>query len=406
VSGAPRIGLRATLVLAARDAAARLAWRRRRARAHGRWLPVALRWRRRRRRPAAPPGRRGGAIVERLLAPVLHLHFDVQAVAPAEPRARAGRAGAAARHFVRHVVARSQATILRSIGMPSAAPPTAGTARAFRGLVPTLRAPTGLASFPPTHRHDRRVDAPVAAPRRHHVPLAASAATAMPPERHLIGHERRMGVRAVLAWVLERRAMRRARDARVHRMVVTSDPARTAPTAARPHARSVAAPMSSRRPRREPPAFAARLHARLERKAWPIMLMRPVPTPALSSPRALDVPRPHGAPIGDPRPSAPRRGARLDRHDHPVDLVWRAAARPAPSAALHGARADDMPRSSRASGASAPATNASPAGSVQRSRTAPGTITQLDPALLERVADDVIRRVERRARIERERRGL
>jgi hypothetical protein len=33
-------------------------------------------------------------------------------------------------------------------------------------------------------------------------------------------------------------------------------------------------------------------------------------------------------------------------------------------------------------------------------------ITDLDPRLLDRVTDDVIRRVERRVRIERERRGL
>jgi hypothetical protein len=33
-------------------------------------------------------------------------------------------------------------------------------------------------------------------------------------------------------------------------------------------------------------------------------------------------------------------------------------------------------------------------------------ITALDPALLDRLTDDVIRRVERRVRIERERRGV
>jgi hypothetical protein len=34
------------------------------------------------------------------------------------------------------------------------------------------------------------------------------------------------------------------------------------------------------------------------------------------------------------------------------------------------------------------------------------TVMKLDPALVDRLADDVIRRVERRVRIERERRGL
>jgi hypothetical protein len=35
-----------------------------------------------------------------------------------------------------------------------------------------------------------------------------------------------------------------------------------------------------------------------------------------------------------------------------------------------------------------------------------GLVTKLDPALMDRLANDVIRRMEKRVRIERERRGL
>jgi hypothetical protein len=55
----------------------------------------------------------------------------------------------------------------------------------------------------------------------------------------------------------------------------------------------------------------------------------------------------------------------------------------------------------------APSTSTSPPAAAGRSRDAAVVCaTALDPALANRLADDVIRRIDRRARIERERRGL
>jgi hypothetical protein len=76
----------------------------------------------------------------------------------------------------------------------------------------------------------------------------------------------------------------------------------------------------------------------------------------------------------------------------PPELVWRSAPRPASDAAIEtrppdarsAALRDELAHSSR------PALQ----------------MKDLDGTLLDRLTDDVIRRVERRARIERERRGL
>jgi hypothetical protein len=94
------------------------------------------------------------------------------------------------------------------------------------------------------------------------------------------------------------------------------------------------------------------------------------------------------------------------RTRRPVPLVWRGAGADsgrspaAPSRALE-ASSVPPPVSHRTSAASAaPAASESP-----RTRASFRT-SDFEPGVLDRLADDVIRRVERRARIERERRGL
>lgn len=86
-----------------------------------------------------------------------------------------------------------------------------------------------------------------------------------------------------------------------------------------------------------------------------------------------------------------------------VDLVWRASA---DGAAAPGA----TPRavtSYSAPWTNAPSAGTSPPAAAGRAREAAVICaTALDPALARRLADDVIRRIDRRARIERERRGL
>lgn len=89
----------------------------------------------------------------------------------------------------------------------------------------------------------------------------------------------------------------------------------------------------------------------------------------------------------------------------PVDFVWRAS--PASSAP-----SGDTPRFGTTSAAGAPSTRSTqafaqvPTTSSHTSDNAVVRATVLDPVLANRLADEVIRRIDRRARIERERRGL
>jgi hypothetical protein len=83
----------------------------------------------------------------------------------------------------------------------------------------------------------------------------------------------------------------------------------------------------------------------------------------------------------------------------PVELVWRAHG----SAATGGAVSPAATMSASPSHATRAFTSATPPVKSERSVV---WATAFDPALAERFADDVIRRIDRRARIERERRGL
>jgi hypothetical protein len=84
----------------------------------------------------------------------------------------------------------------------------------------------------------------------------------------------------------------------------------------------------------------------------------------------------------------------------PVDLVWRANTNATMTA-------DAAPRSSTTSASSVRSAGAAvPSSPASRPDAKVVCATALDPALADRFADDVIRRIDRRARIERERRGL
>ena len=88
----------------------------------------------------------------------------------------------------------------------------------------------------------------------------------------------------------------------------------------------------------------------------------------------------------------------------PPELVWRSVPSPSPQARIDG----EAP-SRRASGSVITTPAAAAAASQQQAPPRPGQpalrMKDFDPALLDRLTDDVIRRVERRARIERERHG-
>lgn len=108
-----------------------------------------------------------------------------------------------------------------------------------------------------------------------------------------------------------------------------------------------------------------------------------------------------------PAPASPRASqsdaAAILALKRPMELVWRSG--PSADASISSYRSD----SARALDTS-PRASSSPSSSfTPTSRTNDGAIVRakaLDPALVDRVADDVIRRIDRRVRIERERRGL
>jgi hypothetical protein len=89
-----------------------------------------------------------------------------------------------------------------------------------------------------------------------------------------------------------------------------------------------------------------------------------------------------------------------------AELVWRAAPQPPMSVADEGPRVDLPASSHQAPARSFPGPETAAAPPPRAARVAAPQVMSLDPGLLDRLADDVIRRIEKRARIERERRGL
>lgn len=91
--------------------------------------------------------------------------------------------------------------------------------------------------------------------------------------------------------------------------------------------------------------------------------------------------------------------------DNPEELVWHRGVRSPTAMAQNGDQ--ERPESShRQPLQSMPSHAEAPAVSPAIERTAATQLTKIDPGLMDRLADDVIRRVEKRLRIERERRGL
>jgi hypothetical protein len=91
--------------------------------------------------------------------------------------------------------------------------------------------------------------------------------------------------------------------------------------------------------------------------------------------------------------------------DRAPELVWRARAKSTMSAVTEPA-CEGVTPSPIAAARIASFCPTSPAVASQTRESANARPVALDPAVVDRIADDVIRRVERRARIERERRGL
>lgn len=105
-------------------------------------------------------------------------------------------------------------------------------------------------------------------------------------------------------------------------------------------------------------------------------------------------------------PSSPNKTSRQFQFGNSEELVWRRKPQ-------HTTASEDSPIANTKEIASRQsllrtntATTHAPSAAPQSNQTTPQQLTKLDPGLLDRLADDVIRRVEKRARIERDRRGL
>lgn len=103
--------------------------------------------------------------------------------------------------------------------------------------------------------------------------------------------------------------------------------------------------------------------------------------------------------------AAHHNGMRASIKSQLPDLVWRA---PNSSKSRNSVDVDNSGASRRVARFPPPAASTAPLQEASRAEkvTAPAVVTTLDPALVERLAHDVIRRIERQMRIERERRGL
>jgi hypothetical protein len=133
----------------------------------------------------------------------------------------------------------------------------------------------------------------------------------------------------------------------------------------------------------------------------------PLPERALIRQRRLQVSflRAPATTVEVPRRGPERRPSHF-QFGGPDELVWRRGRRP-PIVVT-----ESEPHQSRSEPFQGPTVRSSPgqeaalavAPAIERAAVA--QVTKLDPGLLDRLTDDVIRRVERRIRIERERRGL
>ena len=97
---------------------------------------------------------------------------------------------------------------------------------------------------------------------------------------------------------------------------------------------------------------------------------------------------------------APRRVRPVEAASRPPDLVWRTESQPFTFDAIERSISAATSPAAPFSGSGAPAVER-----MASAHTLPAA-GKIDPALLDRVAEDVIGRVERRIRIERERRGV
>jgi hypothetical protein len=179
------------------------------------------------------------------------------------------------------------------------------------------------------------------------------------------------------------------------------------------------APMPNPNPQRVPldpprmrPAGAGRAAARRN-------LVRPtLPAAAAAAPPSIAraerpwssvalTERQHDIPVQPGNPEPPARSMHAEFFSAAPELIWRKVPSPRLEAVEHAVALEQRLAGKEAAAVAArpAAVPAPPKPEILIARK-PTALSDLEPSFVDRLADDVIRRVERRARIERERRGL
>ena len=356
-AGWPTAG-RVALSLATRDAVARVAARRKRRSPGAGWSRVALRWRR--RRVSVPRVVSGGTTIatQAYWSPQFHLHFN-ERTTRLMSRAVSDAPSLPAAHG-RPRFGNRDVTFIRAKGVASLPRRLHLTAHALvNGQALPLRMQPAQTDEPwpvrRVHRSERPRDRVRGEPGR---PGAATGIA-----RHRTG-----------------------RDAHLQR---------TGP--ATPMRLEVLQPLAQRMPSTGgTPAHASRLAGRAYGALTGLL-------PPIRTREALASRRPAARPADVFLPASPATPARVPQRL--ADLTWRTSSRAPAIAADRNAHGGG-----RVSAMTMPSAVQSPIHTTtveaRKDRPAVPSVTSADPRLLDRLTDEVIRRVERRIRIERERRGL
>jgi hypothetical protein len=237
-------------------------------------------------------------------------------------------------------------------------------------------------------------------------PAASRPAAAIQRTRAIVVHRHSAAVRLATAMMPPHRGQRVPRlfatgtsaVGKAHAVAVTPARSSMAATAPSLHLRGASRPQHT--PFTRPVATTRQTVVKEQER-------RPVGADHHLDARALPLVRRRSTP---PETDAPRRhqsAAPSPSHvGYGPELAWRRAAPTATPAAGDGADSDAPNAAQRAAARSFPTRETAPEPPAPASRPAPRRLTELDPALVDRLADDVIRRIEKRARIERDRRGF
>ena len=393
------------LGLAARDAARRFASRLGRAgNGLGAWRPIVLRWRQRPKRAEKAPAGRAASPAQVLWFPQVHFHFATHLSERARSERLVRSLPVAGLHPARVLLEQHHWTSVRCATFPLQARQTDHPLRASYARNPAwplvhagLTATAGV-SWPPVAQplalwpeHRPRPLFIVRSPAGVRASRQEAERTQPLPGRTWI---RQHGLQ-----VFSLRALAASEGVRASRQ----GEERTQSLPGRTWIRQHWLPVSARRA----PAISEGVRASRPGEEWTQSMLG----------RAWI--RQHGLQVFSLRAPAPSADVPPRSHeskrlqfqfDRPEEIVWRRGLR-SPTVMTDDRRQQERSESFHGSGHgpgahSIPSQGTAPAVSSGSERAAAMQITKLDPSLLDRVTDDVIRRVEQRMRIERERRGL